>query len=305
MSGLAKGLLIFALISGSATGTAFAADSSTPGQMLYPVDQAMEQVQQALALTPNAQARLCVRLVEERAEELGRMAEKGNTPTEGDIIRLQSQIQTALQNAAQLSEPQMIQMLSQFQMMAQQQAGQMLQLGLNDEAEMMRQASTRAQRGVDDPAGFQSEFRAGPGGSGQDGSQGPGQDGSPGESGGQNQGQQGDQQQSQECDPASGADCGPIQEQDQNQDGSGDGGSQSNNDDPSDADPGNDDPGSGQSGEPGVQDTPGPHGQNDEPGDADPGSDSDGNGTATPGPHSGKDSSRGYGGNSSSGMKRP
>ena len=88
MNPLVRALMAVIIISGGAVGTAAAADASQPGDALYPVDRGMEQIQSALAMSTQAQARLNLRLVEERAEEIVSLAEEGVAPTDeilGDL----------------------------------------------------------------------------------------------------------------------------------------------------------------------------------------------------------------------------
>ncbi|MBN1120571.1 MAG: hypothetical protein JXJ17_05795, partial [Anaerolineae bacterium] len=90
MSTVGKILLALTLFGSSVTGTAFAADASAPGQTLYPVDQAMEQIQTALAASPQAQARLGLQLASERAGEVGKLAKKGDFDNVGMAMHLYS-----------------------------------------------------------------------------------------------------------------------------------------------------------------------------------------------------------------------
>jgi hypothetical protein len=252
MSTLAKALLVLTLIGAPATGTAFAADASLPGQPLYGIDLAIEKVQEALAVSPAAEARLGLRLAEERAAELSKMAEKGVTPSEEDILRFEAQVRYALQSAARVDVPQMLQFLNQIQTMAQQQAGRMEEAGFAAGFAVMEQAITQAQRGLEDPTGFKADFEDGPGygGEGVPGS-GAGEGGSV-----DSPGQHGDMLQ--DCDPALET-CDPAMDQDriQAQDGAGDG----------DCDPETEECGvepqdgtGDQYGQPDDAGTPGPHG---------------------------------------------
>jgi hypothetical protein len=163
MTGLVKGLLVLALLSGSVTGTAFAADASLPGQPLYPVDLMLEDVQEALTLQPGTLAQFEVRRVEERAYELNTMAERGRVPNAEQAERLRTQLQVALRTTSRLEDAQMAQELLQLQTMAQQQTRLMTQLGLAQEAGIMTQAMVQVQYGLDDPAGFRAAFQLGNG----------------------------------------------------------------------------------------------------------------------------------------------
>lgn len=74
-SGIQKGfapliiLAIFALIGAGGAGVVVASDSANPGDPLYPVDTAIEQIRLTLTGNPEAEARLRAGLAEERLEE--------------------------------------------------------------------------------------------------------------------------------------------------------------------------------------------------------------------------------------------
>ena len=75
---LASVALVVALL-GSISGIAYAAEASLPGDGLYPVKQVIEQVQLGLALTPQDEAELLVRLSEERLREAEQLSAGGRT----------------------------------------------------------------------------------------------------------------------------------------------------------------------------------------------------------------------------------
>jgi hypothetical protein len=317
----ARLIIALVLLAGSATGTAFAADASHPGQPLYGLDGAMEQVQQRLAFSPGAQARLQVHFATERGEEMIALARAGE-PAGSQLMtqlrtRLQTQLETALRQCAQLGEPARTRLLAQLGEMAQTQTRAMQQAGLTDAAALMAHVRTQAQLGIDDPAGLEHQLRAG---FGYDGEPGPAGPGGPGvQDGTEDAGQNGDltRSRTRDCDPAV-EPCEPVQDQTRLQQGpGGPGGSDGqngdqdcdptvtdctgaqtqtqagpgpqptatapagNNTDPSDPDPGNDTPGDGDPG------------GNDDPGDPDPGNPDTGG--------SGSGSGSGSGGGSGSG----
>lgn len=67
------------LLLGSVSGIAYAAESSLPGDSLYPVKQVIEQVQLDLSLTPEDEAELLVRLSGERLREAEQLSARGRT----------------------------------------------------------------------------------------------------------------------------------------------------------------------------------------------------------------------------------
>lgn len=163
MTTLARALITLVLLSGLGTGTALAADASVPGQFLHPLDLTIENVQQALAFSPAARAQLSLRIAAERADELMALARSGQAIEQGDLLRLQTQLQTTLQDMSQLQQQDMLRLLTQLRDMAGDQAGQMEQLRLNEGAAIMEQFRQQAQNGIDDPAGFQEQHRHGAG----------------------------------------------------------------------------------------------------------------------------------------------
>jgi hypothetical protein len=75
-------LLVLALL-GSASGIAYAAEASLPGDSLYPVKHAIEQVQLTLSRTQDGDARLLVSMTEERLQEAEQLFARGR---HGDLV---------------------------------------------------------------------------------------------------------------------------------------------------------------------------------------------------------------------------
>ena len=184
MTTMAKVAMILILISGTATGTAYAADASLPGQPLYPLDLQMEQVQTRLATTTEAQTKLSLGLAGERANEVHAMVQAGKAPEQAVMERVQNQFRQTLHLAAQLPEQEMMQTLTQLQNMAQEQAQQMQAVNFAQGEAAMNQVREQAKKGIEDPAAFRRQFR---GGLGEDRPAGPPSDTPGAENGNQNQ----------------------------------------------------------------------------------------------------------------------
>jgi hypothetical protein len=163
MTALAKALVVLVVASGLVTGTALAADSSQPGDALYPVDLAMEQAQLRITTRTQNRAQLQVKLADERAEELIGLAEDGETPDEESVNRLQNQLHLALSTATQLQQQQRTQLLTQLQDKAGQQADEFEANGLKLEAQIMVRTREMAQLGIEDPPGLEAHLRNGKG----------------------------------------------------------------------------------------------------------------------------------------------
>jgi hypothetical protein len=67
-SGIVIGLIILAL--GTMTGVASAADSAVPGDLLYPIDRSIEDLQLSLAHQPEEQVALLLAFADERLQEV-------------------------------------------------------------------------------------------------------------------------------------------------------------------------------------------------------------------------------------------
>jgi|GEM_PF-6317884 len=220
MLSLVRALIVVAALAGVATGAVYAADASLPGQLLYPADLAMEQVQMSLAVQQETQAELALRAATERADELRLIAQAGNPPDQAVLERLRVQLELAFQAASRLQQQQMVPLMVQMRDMAQEQARLMQQLGLEEGAAIMIQARNQAQAGIDDPAGFQQRQRSGQGWDNETPDSGtePAPTVTP-ETQGEEATQGGDQDRVQDrdrdrtCEPGTG-DCEPVQQQD-------------------------------------------------------------------------------------------
>jgi len=229
-----------------------------PGQPLYGVDALMERTRLQLASTPEQQAQIALQLAEERANELNQLADNGSPLVAAETIRLQTQTQEALRLAAQLDDPQMLQLLTRLQQMTQTQEQLMAQRSLLDGAAVMAQVRTEAQVGLTDPGAFRAMVQA------------------------RNMIQAG-QDDPAEDEPVDEGDETTLPDDETTDEVTDLPGQNGNNTDPGDPEPGNDTPGIGQQGNSShggneAAGTPGPHGNNVDPGDPAPGNDDAGNG---------------------------
>lgn len=101
---LAKVLVIAALGLGAAGGTVAAAAGSLPDSALYPLKIGIEEARLSLANDPAAEAELAMSFVQERVREMKELALKGEVPDEPLMTRFHLQLQTSLQQAAQVDD---------------------------------------------------------------------------------------------------------------------------------------------------------------------------------------------------------
>lgn len=160
---LAKAALAAIVVTGLAAGTAYGADSSLPGQPLYPLDLELEQAQMVLAPTAEDQAQLSLQITSERAVELIAMERQGHTPDQASLTRLSAQVENNLRALALLSPEALERLLAQLRTMAQARASEMAGLGYGDGEQVMLRAEKEAQYGLDNPQGFQQRHRHGAG----------------------------------------------------------------------------------------------------------------------------------------------
>ncbi len=160
---LVKVALAVVAVLGVAGGTAYGADSSLPGQPLYPLDLGLERAQ--MALTPAGEARgwLDLQITSERAEELIEMEQHGQTPDQASLARLSVQVEATLCDLATLSPSQLARLLQELRVISQHKAEAMAQLAYGDGEQVMLRAQEEAQYGLDDPQGFQQRHRHGAG----------------------------------------------------------------------------------------------------------------------------------------------
>jgi len=145
-------------------GVVWAAGDSLPGDLLYPVKLATEDVRLALTSAPADQVDLALRFVEERAEEVRTLVEAGRQVPDETIARMERHIERALIQVAWVSDEEMTGLLTrvaertraQAQVLEQVRATapQQAQPGLEHAATVCRQGAEAAEDGLNDPQAF-------------------------------------------------------------------------------------------------------------------------------------------------------
>lgn len=170
-----KILLILGLLAGAAGGTALAADASVPGDPLYSLDLALEDLQLALTVDPADEVDLQIRQLNERVEEMMRLVERGEEINETMLTRFHLHLSTCLDRMAELDEPEMLREMERLRATVQAQTQLMSLLEEETGNETSRRALERAIRlmaevqamveeGLEDPATFRlhHQLRMGP-----------------------------------------------------------------------------------------------------------------------------------------------
>ncbi|HTP09001.1 MAG TPA: DUF5667 domain-containing protein, partial [Anaerolineae bacterium] len=146
-----KLVLVLAVMLGGASVTAAAAQSSLPNEALYPVKLFIEEVQWGSAQGPEAQINVQLDHAQQRVREMVQLTDRGVAIPANVPVRLQTQLQAALQIAAQQDDRSMKAALDRIQLRTQDQLREMEQLHLNDAAQALTQAHEMAQLGQSDP----------------------------------------------------------------------------------------------------------------------------------------------------------
>jgi len=100
-------LTLLLLFFGGAVGAAFASQNALPGEMLYPVKLAAEDLRLALAGTPQAEIDLLMQFAAVRVAEMNQLAAQGIVSPPETPARLEQHVHLALQLAAGLDDPAM------------------------------------------------------------------------------------------------------------------------------------------------------------------------------------------------------
>ena len=155
-----------AAIGGGAT---LAASDSLPGDVLYPVKLAGEDLRLSLASNPEAQVGLALQFSDERIAEIEAMVKRGEELPETVVARMEHHVFRAMNQAAWTSEEEMpgllkriaertqaqAQTLKQLQASAQEQN----QVQLENAQRVCQQAQEEARAGLGNPQTFRSRYQ--------------------------------------------------------------------------------------------------------------------------------------------------
>ncbi len=113
-------ILALAVFTGGTAATVYAADQAVPGEPLYAVDVAVEQLQLTLATDPATEAELHLRFAQERLAEIQVLAQQGNTEAVAQAAQnLEQHLMAAQQAIQQAGQPDMVQQMQQVAQQAQ------------------------------------------------------------------------------------------------------------------------------------------------------------------------------------------
>jgi hypothetical protein len=165
---------ILAAVIGTAAvggGVTWAASDSLPGDVLYPVKLAGEDLRLSLASTPESQVELALQFADERVAELEALVERGSLTPETVVARMEHHLFRAMNQAAWASEEEMPGLLKRIAQRTQVQAQTLQQLQLRTRAQTQNQAQLqnahricqRAQEeataGLGDPQTFRTRYQ--------------------------------------------------------------------------------------------------------------------------------------------------
>jgi acyl CoA:acetate/3-ketoacid CoA transferase alpha subunit len=117
---LVIGVLVLILLTASSF-TVFAAQSSLPGQALYPVKSASEDVALTLAFSPSTRLNLTLQFTNRRMNEIQALVAEGKPVPDQTTDLYQQELNSALQLATQMNNQQMQTALSEIKTRAQDQ----------------------------------------------------------------------------------------------------------------------------------------------------------------------------------------
>jgi len=163
---------VMAAVVGIATiggGATLAASDSLPGDVLYPVKLAGEDLRLSMASAPESQVELALQFADERIAELEGLLEREMPVPEAAVVRMERNIVRAMNQAAWASQEEMpgllqriarrtqvqTQTLEQLQTRAQTQT----QAQLENAQRVCQQAQEQAMAGLDDPQTFRLRYQ--------------------------------------------------------------------------------------------------------------------------------------------------
>jgi len=157
------------LLFSGAGATVYAAQDSLPDEPLYPVKTWSEDVRLSLVSSPQGQLDLTLDYTDRRVAEIASLQATAKPVSEGVTARLQEELDAALQIAAWMDDPQMVQALAQIRLLAETQSQTLTTLmggGSSQGDPMLARLRERLQEqvrlavaGEADPQGFRLQVR--------------------------------------------------------------------------------------------------------------------------------------------------
>jgi hypothetical protein len=169
MPTLATLLVVISLVFGGAGVTVYASQESDPGQALYPLKLASEDVRAQFANRTQTHLDLSLQFADRRAGEIAHLAQEGKMPSEPVIARWRQEVDTALRLAAGMDDEAAFgnlerireRLRSQDQILAQVHAGGPSEAVLAQVRSMIQERIRLTDLGLNDPQLFRERVRAG------------------------------------------------------------------------------------------------------------------------------------------------
>jgi len=162
-------IVVLGILLGSSF-TVYAAQSSLPGETLYAVKSLSEDVRLSLTTSSQDKLNLILDYTNRRADEINQLAASGKSLPDQTSKRYQSELESALQLAANMNDEQMQHALGQIKRQAERQGMTLEELitGLPAQAEpavihlqqRLQEQVSLSNLGEKDPQGFRLEMRA-------------------------------------------------------------------------------------------------------------------------------------------------
>ncbi len=165
MSTLLAILLTIGLVFGGSTATVYAAQDSTPDELLYPVKTLTEDITLELTQSPETKVELALNYALRRIDEINDLKEAGIMPPDAVFARLENQINLALHQALSLEKEDAIQALLRIRDTLQTRE-QLMDQQVDDPIllrtrTILQERIQLVQSGITDPEGAYNEFRSG------------------------------------------------------------------------------------------------------------------------------------------------
>ncbi len=164
MLSLTRVALALIITFGAAGGTVAAAQASEPGDVLYPVKIASEDLRLALTSDSEQAFELLLEYAQERFEEIDALSEEGESVPLQVTTRLQEHFQQALQEASNFDDENLAQAMERIAVMTQQQSRVLEQKqsqdagnaedALQQAEQIVSRIRAAAEEGLDDPITF-------------------------------------------------------------------------------------------------------------------------------------------------------